>query len=169
MSFAISAENRKNAELKHEIDDIKYRLKVEWVNYRGNLYLFDNLASPRGWEECLHYCGKKPRTGLICFENADEAKFASAKIKKASTDYWTAVHMVGSRWVCAVDKKPVPAAYWDTGRSQPNNRGPATKHSENCVIITKNCQHNQNCWHDLTCNDKKRCICKLKPNKKWMT
>nr|XP_028598716.1 uncharacterized protein LOC114603730 isoform X2 [Podarcis muralis] len=167
ISAAISEEKKKISELQQAISDIHHRLREEWIVWHGALYIFDFIATPRTWKQCIQYCERmKYDTRLLCVESDEEQAFAVSIVKPRPTDYFIGINMVGSDWRCYQKGFRLDKLYWDSNR--PRNKGPAKPDSNNCVIITRGCENIYSCWHDVLCQGLKRCVCKRKPIKKWM-
>ncbi|XP_053258116.1 uncharacterized protein LOC128420545 isoform X2 [Podarcis raffonei] len=167
ISAAISEEKKKISELQQAISDIHHRLREEWIVWHGALYIFDFIATPRTWKQCIQYCERmKYETKLLCVESDEEQAFAVSRVKNKPTDYFIGVSMVGSEWHCYDRSFRIKKLYW--GYNLPANKGPAKPDTTNCVIIRRGCEHMYSCWRDVYCHDLKRCICKRKPIEKWM-
>ncbi|XP_053258119.1 C-type lectin domain family 4 member K-like [Podarcis raffonei] len=167
LSLRLTEENKKNKELQVAIDDILGRLEQHWTVYNKRLYLFDIFKPPRTWQDCADYCVGKPFSGMINVESRDEELYLESQLKGSTSDFWIGMYKRGHAWSWIDATHRFDEKYWMSG--QPDNKGFARPGTENCVGLIKNCATRLKCWHDAPCSSKKKCICKMLPQQKWLT
>ncbi|XP_055007522.1 CD209 antigen-like protein D [Boleophthalmus pectinirostris] len=144
-------------EITEERDKLKLKLQVidnytseGWMYFQGSLYL--GSTTEQSWQESRKYCQERG-ADLIIISSDQEQTFVST----FRGHRWIGLTATQSkprqwRWV---DGSQLNTRFWASG--EPNN-----KHNVEFCVET-NFRGIGNTWNDLSCSEKRLCICQKRP------
>ncbi|XP_060538320.1 uncharacterized protein LOC132709238 [Pantherophis guttatus] len=146
-------------EIQAEIADIHYKLNENWIAYKSHLYLLN--PELLNFVDSNKLCSES-KAFMTDIQDDEDEIFLESAIRRKHGDYYIGLTYESREWRWTITHVKAFKYYW--AKNQPKDT-----HLNHCAKLQSGCTTKLKCWISAACNSLGRCICKKKPEDKWMT